>query len=112
MEAELRRLEEETAQRIEEAIRRNVEERLSSDEVRIEVERRIEEGRRKLLEDVQVQLQKEKDAALNEARQKEVSNLCFMTFAYVELQSCYSYEVFMWRLNCTGTSSEREGGAG
>lgn len=75
LEAELKRLEEETAQRIEEAIRRNVEERLSSEEVKMEIERRIEEGWKKLLEDVQAQLQKEKDAALNEARQKEVSNL-------------------------------------
>lgn len=74
LEAELKRLEEETAQRIEEAIRKNVEERLSSDEVQLEVERRIEEGRKKLLEDVEAQLQKEKEAALNEARQKEVSN--------------------------------------
>lgn len=74
-EAELKRLEEETAMRIEEAIRKNVEERLNSEEVKIAIERRIEEGRKKLFDDVVAQLEKEKEAALIEARQKEVSIL-------------------------------------
>lgn len=74
-EAELKQLEEETARRIEEAIRKNVEERLASDEVKLDIERRIEEGRKKLFEDVKDQLDKEKEAALVEARRKEVSNL-------------------------------------
>ena len=72
-EAELRKLEEETAMRLEEEIRRRVEEKMSSEEVGLEIERLIQEGRTKLLDDVDVQLEKEKQAALAEARQKEVS---------------------------------------
>lgn len=71
-EAELKQLEEETARRLEEAIRKNVEERLSSEAVKLEIEKRIEEGRRKLFDDVAAQLEKEKEDALIEARQKEV----------------------------------------
>lgn len=68
-------MEEETAKRLEEAIRKNVEERLNSEEVRLEIERQIEEGRKTLFDDVATQLEKEKEAALMEARQKEVSIL-------------------------------------
>lgn len=68
-------MEEETAKRLEEAIRKNVEERLNSEEVRLEIERQIEEGQKKLFDDVATQLEKEKEAALMEARQKEVSIL-------------------------------------
>lgn len=68
-------LEEETAQRLEEAIRKNVEERLSSEEVKLDLERRIAEGVKKLFDDVEAQLEKEKEDALNEARRKEVSIL-------------------------------------
>ena len=68
-------MEEETAKRLEEAIRKNVEERLNSEEVRLEIERQIEEGRKTLFDDVAAQLEKEKEAALMEARQKEVSIL-------------------------------------
>ena len=68
-------MEEETAKRLEEAIRKNVEERLNSEEVRLEIERQIEEGRKTLFNDVATQLEKEKEAALMEARQKEVSIL-------------------------------------
>lgn len=64
-------LEEETAKRIEEAIRKNVEEKLNSEEVKLEIERRIEEGQKKLFDDVAAQLRKEKETALMEARQKE-----------------------------------------
>ncbi|KAF4362165.1 hypothetical protein G4B88_002304 [Cannabis sativa] len=70
-EAELKLLEEETAKRVEEAIRRKVEEKLNSEEIRLEIQRRLEEGRKKLLDDVAVLLEKEKEAALLEARQKE-----------------------------------------
>lgn len=70
---ELKQLEEETARRLEEAIRKNVDERLSSEYVKLEIERRIEEGRKKLFDDVAAQLEKEKEAALTEARKKEVS---------------------------------------
>lgn len=58
---------------MEEEIRKRVEEKLSSEEVKLEIERRIEEGHRKLFEDVEIQLEKEKQAALTEARLKEVS---------------------------------------
>lgn len=68
---ELKILEEETARRIEEAIRTKVEEKMGSDEVKLEIERRVEEGRKKLFDDVEAQLEREKQAALTEARQKE-----------------------------------------
>lgn len=71
----MKQLEEETARRLEGAIRKNVEERMRSEEVKLEIERRIEEGRKKLFDDVAAQLEKEKEAALIEARQKEVSTL-------------------------------------
>ena len=74
-EEELKLLEEETARRIEEAIRKNVEEKLDSEEVRLEIERRIAEGVKKLFDDVEAQLEKEKEDALTEARRKEVSRL-------------------------------------
>lgn len=70
---ELKILEEETAKRIEEAIRAKVDEKLASDEVKLEIERRVEEGQKKLFADVEAQLEREKQAALTEARQKEVS---------------------------------------
>jgi arginine/glutamate-rich protein 1 len=57
---------------VEEAIRKRVEESLNSEEIKLEIQRRIEEGRKKMLEDVAIQLDKEKDVALIEARQKEV----------------------------------------
>ena len=71
-EAVLKLLEEETARRLEESIRKNVEEMLNSEEVQLEIERRIEEGRKKLFDDVEAQLRKEKEAALAEERRKEV----------------------------------------
>lgn len=72
-EAELKHLEEETAMRVEEAIRKNVEEKLNTEEVKYEIHRRIEEGRKKLFDDVVVQLEKEKEAALTEAHEREVN---------------------------------------
>lgn len=72
-EAELKRLEEETARRIEEAVRKNVEERMKTEEVKEEIERRTKEAYEKMFLDVEIQLKKEKEAALNEARRKEVS---------------------------------------
>lgn len=65
-------LEEETTRRVEEAIRRKVEESLNSEEIRFEVERRLEEGRKKMLDEVAAQLEKEKEAAFIKAKQKEV----------------------------------------
>jgi arginine/glutamate-rich protein 1 len=72
LEAELNLLEEETTRRLEESIRKNVEEKLNSEEVLSEIERRIEEGQKKLFDDVVAQLLKEKEAALVEERRKEV----------------------------------------
>ncbi|OMO52017.1 hypothetical protein CCACVL1_29423 [Corchorus capsularis] len=71
LEAELKLLEEETAKRLEEAIQKNVEERLNSEEVKLDIEIRIVEARKKLFEDVTTQLEKEKQAALAEARRKQ-----------------------------------------
>lgn len=68
-------IEEETAKRVEEAIRKKVEESLDSDQIKLEVQRRSGEGRKKLLDEVAAQLEKEKEAALIEARQKEASIL-------------------------------------
>ncbi|MBA0789400.1 hypothetical protein Gotri_026254 [Gossypium trilobum] len=70
-EAELKLLEEETAKRLEEAIQKNVEERLNSEDVKLDIERRVVEGRKKLFDDVSTQLQKEKESALAEARLKQ-----------------------------------------
>lgn len=74
-EAELKLIEEETAKRVEEAIRRKVEESLNSEEIRLEIQRRLEEGRKRLHDEVATQLEKEKEAALIEARKKEVITL-------------------------------------
>lgn len=59
---------------MEEEIRRRVEEKLGSEEVKLEIERQIKEARKKVLDDVESQLQKEKEDALAEARAKEVSS--------------------------------------
>lgn len=78
-EAELKLIEEETSKRVEEAIQRKVEESLNSEEIKVEIQTRMEEGRKKLLNEVAAQLEKEKEAAIIEARQKEVNdyaNLC------------------------------------
>ena len=71
-EAELKLIEEETARRAEEDIQRKVEKSLSSEEIKLEIQRRLEEGRKRLIDEVADQLEKEKEAALIEARQKEV----------------------------------------
>ena len=56
---------------MEEFIQKNVEEGLNSKETKLEIQRRIEEGRKKLFDDVDVQLEKEKEVALTATRQKE-----------------------------------------
>ena len=75
-EAELKLIEEETARRVEEAIRKKVEESLNSEEIKLEIQRRLDEGRKRLLDEVAIQLEKEKEAALIEARRKEASIFC------------------------------------
>lgn len=66
-------MEEETAKRVEEAIRKKVEETLGSEEIKLEIQRLLEEGRKKVAGDVVAQLEKEKEAAVIEARRKEAS---------------------------------------
>ncbi|KAF3946660.1 hypothetical protein CMV_027098 [Castanea mollissima] len=73
-EAKQKLLEEETAKRVEEAIRRKVEESLLSKEIKLEIPRRLEEGWKRLHDEVAAQLEKEKEAAIIEARQKEIYN--------------------------------------
>lgn len=80
-EAELKKLEEDAARRMEELIQKKVEERLNSEETKLEIQRRIEEGCKKLFDDVDLQLEKEKEAALTAARQKEVSVFFPILFA-------------------------------
>lgn len=53
---------------------------MASAEIKFEIERRLAEGRKKLVEEVAAQLEKEKEAALIEARQKEVYLSCKFTF--------------------------------
>lgn len=71
-EAELKLIEEETARRVEEAIRKKIEASLNSEEIRVEIQRRLEEGRRRLQDEVAAQLEKEKEEAVIEAKRKEV----------------------------------------
>ncbi|KAJ7545467.1 hypothetical protein O6H91_09G121400 [Diphasiastrum complanatum] len=70
-EAELKLIEEETAKRVEEAIRKKVSEALNSEEVKLEIARKIQEGRKKIFDDISIQLLQEKEEALSEARRKE-----------------------------------------
>lgn len=65
---------------MEEAIRKRVEERLNSEDIKVEIQRRIDEARQKLFDEVATQLEKEKEAALIEARQKEVYIFCIKIF--------------------------------
>jgi arginine/glutamate-rich protein 1 len=69
--AELKLIEEETARRVEEAIRKKVNEALNSEEVKKEIEVKIKEGRNKLFDEIAQQLAREKEDALAEARRKE-----------------------------------------
>ena len=55
---------------MEELIKKNVEERLNSKETKLEIQRRIEEGCTKLFDDVDVQLEKEKEVALLQDKKK------------------------------------------
>lgn len=79
-EAEMKLVDEETANRVEEAIKKRVQERLDSDDIKLEIQKRLEEGRKKVLIDVAAQLEKEKEAAVIEARRKEASVFVFILF--------------------------------
>ena len=45
----------------------------NSEETKLEIQRWIEEGRKEMFDDVDVHLEKKKEAALTAARQKELS---------------------------------------
>lgn len=77
-EAELKLIEEETAKRVEDAIKRKVDESLNTEEIKLEIRRRLEEGRKKLVNEVAAQLEKEKESALIESKQKEASYFCLI----------------------------------
>ena len=66
-------IEEETTKRLEEAIQKKVEESLNSEEMKQEIQKRLEEGRRTLNDEVAVQLKREKEDAGLQARKKEVN---------------------------------------
>ncbi|CAA3033061.1 uncharacterized protein At1g10890-like [Olea europaea var. sylvestris] len=70
-EAELKLIEEETAKRVEAAIQKQVEESLNCEEIELEIHKRLEEGRKKLVAEVAAQIEKEKEAAHVEARRRE-----------------------------------------
>lgn len=86
-EEESKKLEEDAARRLEELIQKNVQEILNSEETRLEIQRRIEEGRKKLFDDVDLQLAKEKEAALTAARQKEVSSSYSFCYIFVVIST-------------------------
>lgn len=71
-EAEAKVIEEETAKIIEQSIRKKVHEALHSEEFKKEIESRIQEGRKKIIDDIAAQLEREKEEALAEARRNEV----------------------------------------
>jgi len=71
-EVELRLLEEETTKRVEQAIRKQVEDSLNSEEIKQEIQRQIDEGRKRIHEEVVAQIEKEKVSALVEAQQRAV----------------------------------------
>lgn len=63
----------------------------------MEIEKRIEESRKKVLDDVDAQLKKEKEAALIEARQKEVCILLDKLLGFTSVRVNLSSEVvFRW----------------
>ncbi len=86
-------LEEETAKRVEEAILMKVEESLNSEEIKLEIQKRLEEGRKRLRDEVAAQLEKEKEVAIIEARQKEVNTFdhsCFSSLFLPTDMKCSS----------------------
>jgi hypothetical protein len=63
-------LDEESTKRLEEEICKKVEESLNVDEVKSEIQARIEEGHQNLINGVTLQLQKEKEDKIQEGQQK------------------------------------------
>jgi hypothetical protein len=89
-EAELKLIEEETARRVEEAIRKKVNEALNSEEVKKEIEAKVQEGRNKLFHEIAQQLAREKEDALAEARRLEVTMLNCPALISLCIGSCSS----------------------
>ena len=67
---ERRILDEESTKRLEDEICMKVEESLNMDEVKLEMQARIEEGCQNLLDGITLQLQKEKEDKIQEGQQK------------------------------------------
>lgn len=63
--------------RVEEAIRKKVEESLQSEKIKMEILTLLEEGRKRLNEEVAAQLEEEKEASLIEAKEKEVMSMSY-----------------------------------
>jgi hypothetical protein len=63
-------LDEESTEILQEEISKKVEESLNTDEVKSEMQDRIEEGRHNLIDGVTLQLQKEKEEKIQEGQQK------------------------------------------
>ncbi|XP_021774014.1 uncharacterized protein At1g10890-like isoform X2 [Chenopodium quinoa] len=70
-EAELKLIEEETARRVEETICKKVADSLNSEEIKLEIQRQLEDGRKKLHEEVAAELEREKLTAKLDAQRKE-----------------------------------------
>jgi len=99
-EAELKLIAEETAKRVEEAIRKKVAESLESEEIKREIQKLLEEGRKKLHEEVTVELEKGKQAALLEAQRKEASSWSKLIFSVLYTTVCPQF--MSW---CVDTTS-------
>ena len=63
-------MDEESTKRLQEEICKKVEESLNTDEVKSEMQAKIEEGCQNLLEGITLQLQKEKEDNIQEGQQK------------------------------------------
>lgn len=87
-------MEEETERRVEEAIRKKVEERLSSEYIKMEIKIRLEEGRKKVVRDVVEQLEREKEAAVIEATRKEV----FIKIFKIVFMGCFFFFFYLKKI--------------
>ena len=63
-------MDEETTKRLEVEICKKVEEELGTEATKLEIQERIKEGRNKLMENITIQLQKEKEEKIQEGHQK------------------------------------------
>lgn len=88
-EAEVKLIQEETSRRVEEAVRKKVQEALNSDEVKAEIDAKIQEGRKRIAEEVVIQLEKEKQESLAEARRKEVSRITPSAVGCCKTRLCF-----------------------